>query len=124
LEVYYDMARDPDLGWISIRNLSYGQKRRLAIEAALATGDFVAIENFEAGLHVDYVADIIKQMADANSAVVLETHSGLVLRLAMRYGFNMYYVEPAKQSVKLKRIERLDDTELFQRELSAYQAVV
>jgi len=121
LEVYYDRAHDPDLGWIPIRNLSYGQKRRLAIEAALATGDFVAIENFEAGLHVDYMADIMNQMAESDAAVALETHSGLVLRLAMRYGFNMYYVEPA---TKLKRIERLDDTELFQRELSAYQAVV
>jgi predicted ATPase len=124
LEVYYDMARDPDLGWIPIRHLSYGQRRRLAIEAALATGDFVAIENFEAGLHVDAIVSLVKQMAESDAAVALETHSGLVLRLAMRYGFNMYYVEPAKQSVKLKRIERLDDTELFQRELSAYQAVV
>jgi hypothetical protein len=120
LEVYYDKARDPDRGWIPIRSLSYGQKRRLAIEAALATGDFVAVENFEAGLHVDYVADLIKQIAGSGAAVVLETHSGLVLRLAMRYGFNMYYVE----SAKLKRIERLDDAELFRRELSAYQAVV
>jgi ABC-type multidrug transport system ATPase subunit len=121
LEVYYDKARDPDLGWIPIRHLSYGQRRRLAIEAALETGDFVAVENFEAGLHVDYVADIMKQMAESDAAVMLETHSGLVLRLAMRYGFNMYYVEPA---LKLKRIERLDDTELFQRELSAFQSAV
>ena len=118
LEVYYDKARE-DLNWIPIRNLSYGQKRRLAIEAALATGDFVAIENFEAGLHVDYVADIIKQMAESDAAVVLETHSGLVLRLAMRYGLPAYYIEQGA-----RRIERLDDVELFQRELSAYQAVV
>jgi hypothetical protein len=121
LEVYYDRSYDPDLGWIPIRRLSYGQKRRLAIEAALATGGFVAIENFEAGLHVDYVADLVKQMAESDAAVALETHSGLVLRFAMRYGFNMYYVESA---TKLKRIERLDDTTLFSRELSAYQAVV
>ena len=119
LEVYYDRSYDPDLGWIPIRHLSYGQRRRLAIEAALETGDFVAVENFEAGLHVDYIAELIKQIAESDAAVVLETHSGLVLRLAMRYGLHAYYIEQVA-----RRIERLDDVELFKRELSAYQAVV
>jgi energy-coupling factor transporter ATP-binding protein EcfA2 len=119
LEVYYDRSYDPDLGWIPIRHLSYGQRRRLAIEAALETGDFVAVENFEAGLHVDYIAELIKQIAESDAAVVLETHSGLVLRLAMRYGLHAYYIEQGA-----RRIERLDDVGLFQRELSAYQAVV
>jgi len=121
LETYYDKVRDPDMGWIPIRSLSYGQKRRLAIEAALETGDFVAIENFEAGLHADYIAELIKQIAESDAAVILETHSGVVLRLAMRYGLSMYYVESLNA---LKRIERLDDNELFARELSAFQSVV
>jgi ABC-type lipoprotein export system ATPase subunit len=119
LEVYYDRSYDPDLGWIPLRHLSYGQRRRLAIEAALETGDFVAVENFEVGLHVDYIAELIKQVAESDAAVVLETHSGLVLRLAMRYGLYAYYIEQGA-----RRIERLDDVELFKRELSAYQAVV
>ena len=119
LEVYYDRSYDPDLGWIPIRHLSYGQRRRLAIEVALETGDFVAVENFEVGLHADYMADLVKQIAESDAAVVLETHSGLVLRLAMRYGLNAYYIEQ-----EARRIERLDDVELFKRELSAYQAVV
>jgi hypothetical protein len=37
----------------------------------------------------------------------------------MRYGLHAYYIEQVA-----RRIERLDDVELFQRELSAYQAVV
>jgi len=119
LEVYYDRSYDPDLGWIPIRHLSYGQRRRLAIEAALETGDFVAVENFEVGLHADYIADLVKQIAESDAAVVLETHSGLVLRLAMRHGLHAYYIEQVA-----RRIERLDDVELFKRELSAYQAVV
>ena len=119
LEVYYDRSYDPDLGWIPIRHLSYGQRRRLAIEAALETGDFVAVENFEVGLHADYIEELIKQIAESDAAVVLETHSGLVLRLAMRYGLHAYYIEQ-----DARRIERLDDVELFKRELSAYQAVV
>jgi energy-coupling factor transporter ATP-binding protein EcfA2 len=119
LEVYYDRSYDPDLGWVPIRHLSYGQRRRLAIEVALETGDFVAVENFEVGLHADYIADLVKQIAESDAAVVLETHSGLVLRLAMRYGLHAYYIEQGA-----RRIERLDDVGLFQRELSAYQAVV
>jgi len=119
LEVYYDRSYDPDLSWIPMRHLSYGQRRRLAIEAALETGDFVAVENFEVGLHVDYIAELIKQVAESDAAVVLETHSGLVLRLAMRHGLRAYYIEQ-----EARRIERLDDVELFKRELSAYQAVV
>jgi energy-coupling factor transporter ATP-binding protein EcfA2 len=120
LEVYYDHARDPGLGrWIPLARLSYGQRRRLAIEAALETGDFVAIENFEAGLHVDYIADLIGEIARSRAAVVLETHSGLVLRLAMRRGLAAYYVDK-----EARRIERLDDVELFRRELAAYRAVI
>jgi len=121
LEVYYDRAYDPDRGWIPLKNLSYGQKRRLAIEVALQAASFVAIENFEAGLHADYVAELIKQIAESDASVMLETHSGLVLRLAMRYGLNTYHVE---EGGVVKPIERLDDVGLFQRELAAYQAVV
>jgi ABC-type multidrug transport system ATPase subunit len=120
LEVYYDKAYDPDLGWIPIRQLSYGQKRRLVIDVALVA-DFVAIENFEAGLHADYIADLVKQIAESDATVVLETHSGLVLKLATRYGCDAFYVEPF---MRLRRIERLDDAQMFARELSAFNAIV
>jgi len=86
---------------------------------ALETGDFVAIENFEAGLHIDYIAELIRHIAESRVAVVLETHSGLVLKLAMRYGLAAYYVDRGA-----KRIEGLDDVDMFKRELAAYQAIV
>jgi len=121
LEVYYDKYYDPDRDWVPLSSLSYGQKRRLAIDAALEAANVVLIENFEAGLHVDAVVDLVKQIAESDATVILETHSGLVLRAAQRYGLAMYYVEPL---ARLRRIERLDDVQLFQLELSAYQAVV
>ncbi len=121
LEVYYDKAYDPDLGWIPLRHLSYGQRRRLAIDAALEAADLVAIENFETGLHADYIAEIIKQIAGSSATVIIETHSGAVLKLAMRYGFKAFYVEPF---MRLRHIDKLDDTSIFARELSAYQAIV
>jgi energy-coupling factor transporter ATP-binding protein EcfA2 len=104
-----------------LSNLSYGQRRRLAIEAALLVADLVAIENFESGIHMDSIAELIKQIAETNATVIIETHSGVVLKLAMRYGLNAFYVEPF---MRLKRIERLDDAQMFARELSAYQAIV
>ncbi len=121
VEVYYNLYYDPDRGWIPLSRLSYGQKRRLTIEAALAGANVVLIENFEAGLHVDAVVDLIKQIAESNATVVLETHSGLVLKAAQRYGLATYYVEPL---ARLRRIERLDDPQMFARELSAWNAIV
>jgi len=121
LEIYYNKFYDPDKGWRPLSALSYGERRRLAIEAALTASDVVLIENFEAGLHVDAIVDLIKQMAEYSGIVVLETHSGLVLKAAQRYGISTYYVEPL---AKLKPIERLDDSQLFARELSAWHAVV
>jgi ABC-type branched-subunit amino acid transport system ATPase component len=122
VEVYYNLYYDPDRGWIPLTHMSYGRKRRLAIEAALLAGNVVLIENFEAGLHVDAVVDLIKQIAESDAVVVvLETHSGLVLRAAQRYGLAIYYVEPL---ARLRRIERLDDPQLFAGELSAWNAVV
>jgi ABC-type arginine transport system ATPase subunit len=121
IDVYYDKYYDPDRGWRPLSALSYGERRRLAIEAALAASDVVLIENFEAGLHVDAVVGLIKQMAEYSGIFVLETHSGLVLKAAQRYGIPAYYVEPL---AKLKPIERLDDSQLFARELSAWHAIV
>ncbi len=121
IEVYYNLYYDPDRGWIPLSHLSYGQKRWLAIEAALEAASVVLIENFEAGLHVDAVVALIKQIAESNATVVLETHSGLVLKAAQRYGIATYYVEPL---ARLRRIERLDDPQMFARELSAWNAVV
>jgi len=121
LEIYYNKFYDPDRGWRPLSALSYGERRRLAIEAALAASDIVLIENFEAGLHVDAIVGLIKQMAEYSGIFVLETHSGLVLKAAQRYGIPAYYVEPL---AKLKPIERLDDSQLFARELSAWHAVV
>jgi ABC-type branched-subunit amino acid transport system ATPase component len=121
LEVYYDKYYDPDREWIPLAYMSYGEKRRLAIEATLSVARVVLIENFEAGLHVDYIVDLVKQIAESDATVILETHSGLVLRAAQRYGLAMYYVEPL---ARLKRIEKLDDPQMFGMELSTWNAIV
>jgi energy-coupling factor transporter ATP-binding protein EcfA2 len=121
VDVYYNLYYDSNRGWAPLAQLSYGQKRRLAIEAALAAAGVVLIENFEAGLHVDALIDLVKQIAESNATVILETHSGAVLKAAQRYGLAIYYVE---QFARLKRVERLDDPQTFANELSAWQAVV
>ena len=56
LEVYYDAARVEDgEKWVPLSRLSYGQRRALVLLAALELGDYVLIENLEAGLHIDLV---------------------------------------------------------------------
>jgi energy-coupling factor transporter ATP-binding protein EcfA2 len=120
VEVYYDKAHDPELGWIPLAHLSYGQRRRLAIEAALETGDFVAVENFEAGLHIDYIADLMDKIAEFKAEVVVETHSGLVVKGALRHGFSVYKVEEGR----VRRIMDVTDDKLFRREYEYYQLLV
>ena len=111
-KVYYDMAQAGG-DWISTRELSFGQRRFLAILAALHAGDFVFVENFEAGLHVDYVVRLLETAINMDNVVVLETHSGLVLKMAMRRGFKLYKVEDNH----VKEIADLSDSALFKREL-------
>ena len=41
----------------------------------------------------------------------------MVLKFAKQHGFSLYYVDMDG----VKKIERLDDVELFKRELAAYQ---
>lgn len=110
--VYYDVA---EVGgeWVPIENLSYGQRRFLAIRSALLSGDFVFVENFEAGLHVDYVVRLLETAINMDNVVVLETHSGLVLKMAMRRGFKLYKVEDNH----IKEIADLSESALFKREL-------
>ena len=111
-KVYYDMAQAGG-DWISTRELSYGQRRFLAIQAALHVGDFVFVENFEAGLHVDFIVELLEAAAQAKNTVVLETHSALVVRRAPELGFKVYKVEGGTA----KFVQDPRDVELFRREI-------
>jgi len=111
-EVYYnaaDVGKDEEK-WIPLSRLSYGQKRALVLLAALKLGDYVFVENLEAGLHIDYLEQVISGIAVSKGRVVAETHSGVALKLAKRRGIRAYYVEN-----EAKPIENLD-IELYKRE--------
>ncbi|MEM3836225.1 AAA family ATPase [Pyrobaculum sp.] len=110
--VYYDMAQSGG-SWISTRELSYGQRRFLAILAALHSGDFVFVENFEAGLHVDFMVELLEVAARTENTVVLETHSAFVVRRAPELGFRVYKVEGGTA----KFVHDPKDVELFRREI-------
>ncbi|AFA39191.1 hypothetical protein Pogu_1164 [Pyrobaculum oguniense TE7] len=111
-DVYYEKAQVGDK-WLPIRRLSYGQRRHLAIQAALHMGDFVFIENFEAGLHVDYLIHLLDIASEVDNVVVLETHSGLVLKLAKMGGFRLYRLDEGKPA----EIVDLSDDKMFRKEL-------
>ncbi|MEZ0248077.1 MAG: AAA family ATPase [Thermoproteus sp.] len=114
--VYYDLV-ETEMGWIPLDRLSYGQRRLIVMNIALRLGDVVLIENLEAGLHVDTLADLITVVPHLRSSVVMETHSGLAVRLALSRGIAAYYVDGGE----VKKIESLD-LPLFQKELYAYSA--
>jgi len=119
--VHYDAA---EVGgkWVPIRGLSYGQKKFLVIQAAVYGGDFVFVENFEAGLHVDYVTALLDAMANTNAVVMIETHSGIVVKYALMRGFSVYKAENGGFiQININDLNRYD---LFQREYQVLQSLI
>ena len=116
--VYYDVV---EVGgrWLPVDRLSFGQRRLLVLTAAFRLGDVVLVENLEAGLHVGMLADLVTTLPHLKSKVVLETHSGLAVKLALSRGLAAYYVDEGQ----VKRIQSLD-LQLFQRELSVYSSLL
>ena len=111
-DVYYEKAQVGEK-WLPMRHLSYGQRRFLAIQAALRLGDLVLIENFESGLHVDYLTELLDMASEIDNVVVLETHSGLVLKLAKMRGFKLYRLYEGRSA----EIIDLSDDKMFSKEL-------
>ncbi|MGC9119586.1 MAG: AAA family ATPase [Thermoproteus sp.] len=119
--VHYD-ATEIAGKWIPIRGLSYGQKKFLAIQAAIYGGDFIFVENFEAGLHVDYITSLLDAMTNTNAVVMIETHSGIVVKYALMRGFSVYKAESGRfMRINFNELSRYD---LFQREYQVLQSLI
>ena len=106
--------------WRDIVLLPYGIKKAIAIIYALEAYDAVFIEAFESALHLDLMRALLDFMNEeySNKIIVIETHSGLLLRWGIAKGWNVYYVK--RDSItSLTRLEDLTNTELFKKELEA-----
>lgn len=119
--VHYDSMQTP-IGWIPIRHLSYGEKRLLAMEVAIYSGDYVFIENFEAGLHVDFIKLLLDLIGEVQATVFIETHSGVVVKYALLKGYSVYKVE--RGSAVPITLDKLRDIGLFRREYEVYQSLI
>ena len=68
------------------------------------------VESFESALHVDYVKAILDMLDKGNVPVVIETHSGYVLKYAVTNKWNAYVIEDGNAYTDLT------NPELFKRE--------
>ncbi|BDB98697.1 AAA family ATPase [Saccharolobus caldissimus] len=122
-DFYYDSVRI-NKKWIPFKNLSYGQKRFLALNLVieLLKSDLIdigLIEDFDASLHVDFIVNFIENLP-TDKSILIETHSAIGLVRAFKQGFNVYYVAGGKVN-KISDLRR--DAPLLSRELEVVTRV-
>ena len=128
LEVYYDRVYHN--GLVRIADLSYGERKMIAIDAMLSaayissTPVFVFIENFDAGLHIASsfaILDSLSSLPD-NGLVMLEAHNVSTIKRALQSGLRAYYVgHPETREVLPITVDAFTSDKLFALELAAYQ---
>jgi len=120
-KIYYNVAEiglDGATTWTTLSRLSYGQRRAIVILAALELGDYVLIENLESGLHLDLLEYVLDAASVTKGKVIAETHSGLALKLAVKYGIQPYYVERSVEKITNFGIK------LFKREAEVFSSLI
>ena len=110
--------------WIDPRLIPYGFRRALMIMYAVSSCDMVLVESFESGMHVDLVVKLMDWLNEMeNKYIIIETHSGLVLRYALSLDWKAHYIERGKSRFNLK-LNDLSNIELFKREIDTlYKAI-
>ncbi|RSN73935.1 AAA family ATPase [Candidatus Methanodesulfokora washburnensis] len=135
-EIFVRQEGFPDLplssmsdGFLQILNILLGIYRidnfiELAEKLSMRLGGILLVEVFDAGVHVDWLVNLINLIIDKKIRVklVAELHTGLLLSSAIAHGFPAYYVHNGR-AWKLTK-ENITDLELFRREIGAYREVV
>ena len=104
--------------WIDIPLHAYGLRKAMALTYFTKFSDLLLIENFENGLHLDLIVDLMRWLTGNAKYVILETHHGIVVRHALNLGWDVYYVSDGK-AYKASR-EDLSNIDLYRRELEFY----
>ncbi|HDJ89094.1 MAG TPA: ATP-binding protein [Thermoprotei archaeon] len=105
--------------WISFQNLSYGERKAIAIIFAANLADAIFIEAFEAGLHADLIVDLINYLSKYDKIIIIESHLGLVVAQGVARKWMAYYLEDGRTLKEIKELNQLRDAELYKREIEA-----
>lgn len=105
-------------GWINANALSFGEKKTMIIQYFARLYDVVMIESFEGGLHADLAVGLLEWLDENSRYVVIETHSGVILRRAVERGWRVYYLDGKRVTEVTK--DNVTNIELFRRELGVY----
>jgi predicted ATPase len=100
--------------------LSFGELRAMllitAIKAVRNDDTVILVDAFEAGLHYDWIVDIVDLLTKIPQPVILESHNAITLKAALTRGWSLYYILEGKS----KPITSLRNMEIFSVETEAY----
>ena len=71
----------------------------------LGRSPVVFIESFEFPLHIDYIRSLLGVLEKGNVPVIIETHSGYVLKYAVTKGWRVYVIEDGNAFTDLSKPE-------------------
>jgi hypothetical protein len=118
------MPRTPEeeFRWIPIVELSYGERKVIAMLLVASMADVVVVEGFEGGLHFDLAIDLLDTQEDFEKYVLVETHMGVLVTTGLKKGWNVYYV--SRDGVTRLTMDNIFETELFKDEAEALTRLV
>jgi AAA15 family ATPase/GTPase len=117
-DFYHGYYREKGLDWLDIYNLPYGYRRALMMIYALEKSDYLFIEGFENGLHIDLMLillDLFSKME--GKVIVIETHNSFPIVYGLKKKWRVYYIKRS-DIVEISNYDQLrEKADLFLREL-------
>jgi len=118
IDFYHGYYKEKGLDWLDISNLPYGYRRALMMIYALEKSDYLFIEGFENGLHIDLMLmllDLFSKME--GKVVVIETHNSFPIVYGLKKEWRVYYIKRS-DVVEISNYDQLrEKADLFLREL-------
>ncbi len=107
--------------WVRVAELSYGERRAMAILLAAYHSDILLVEGFDNGLHIDLAVDILDTLKSWGKTAIVETHAGLLVGAGFKRGWSIHYIYNGK--VEKATRENIRSSELLRKETSIYQSI-
>jgi predicted ATPase len=118
IDFYHGYYREKGLDWLDVSNLPYGYRRALMMIYALEKSDYLFIEGFENGLHIDLMLMLLDLFSKVEGKVtVVETHNSFPIVYGLKKGWRVYYIKRS-DVVEIANYDQLrEKADLFLREL-------
>jgi len=119
-DFYHGYYREKGLDWLDVSNLPYGYRRALMMIYALEKSDYLFIEGFESGLHIELMKKLLELFSKMEGKViVIETHDSTPLVYGLKANWPAYYVR-RDEVIEFTNYEQLrEKADVFLKELAS-----